>query len=101
MSGRVFKNLGGIKQPFMAVLFLLSLGVAQAFAQNTPTDTPTPTPTSPNSWVQFRYNPDNTGFNQHLDNPFFRQKWQSPLGQSDDPAIGIQGSETTNNSMRA
>jgi len=67
------------------------------FAQNTPTATLTP---NPNSWVQFRYNTDNSGFNQHLDNPFFQQKWQTPLGQpnvtySSPPVVLDLGSSTT------
>jgi len=93
----VFKNLSKVKQFFVTVLFLLSFVVAQAFAQSTPTATLTPT--NPNSWVQFRYNPDNTGFNQSLDNPFFQQKWQSPLGQpnvtySSPPVVLDLGSNT-------
>jgi outer membrane protein assembly factor BamB len=104
------------KQPFMTVLFLLSLGLAKAFALPTPTFTPTLTPVNVLSWAQFHFNNDNTSFNQHLDNPFLVPKWQASLGQPnvtyssppvvldlgllgqpDDPAIGIQGTETTAN----
>ncbi len=85
------------KRFFITVCFFIFFATAPAFAQNTPTATLTPS--NPNSWVQYRYNPDNTGFNQHLDNPFFQQKWVSPLGQpnvtySSPPAVLDLGSNT-------
>ncbi len=92
----ILKTWKKIQHPLKGFCFLLSLSIAQAFAQSTPTATLT----NPNSWVQFRYNHNNSGFNQYLDNPFFQQKWQTPLGQpnvnySSPPVVLDLGSSTT------
>jgi len=111
------------KRLLLTVGFLLSFAVAQVFAATaTSTPTVTATPTNVLTWAQFHLNNDNSGFNQHLDDPYLQPKWQASLqpngapdkgdvtysspavvldlgllGQPDDPAIGIQGTETGTN----
>jgi len=115
------------KRLLLTVGFLLSFAVAQVFAATaTSTPTVTATPTNVLTWAQFHLNNDNSGFNQHLDDPYLQPKWQASLqpngapdkgdvtysspavvldlgllGQPDDPAIGIQGTETENVDVQA
>jgi len=51
--------------------------VFAATATSTPTVTSTPTNVLP--WAQFHMNNDNSGFNQHLDDPYLQPKWQVSL----------------------
>jgi len=115
MSVWIFKILEKVKVLCLTLAFLWG-SASMAFATATPTATPTVTPVNVLSWAQYRFNNDNSGFNQHLDNPYLTPKWQASLGQPnvsysspavvldlgllgqpDDPAIGIQGAETDTN----
>lgn len=62
-----------VKEPLMAFVFLLSFGFSQSYADNTLTNLTT------NDWPQFRFNQENTGFNQPIKDPFFMKKWTYSL----------------------
>jgi|GEM_PF-5458806 len=123
MNVSVSKIIERAKVLCFALVLLLWGSASMAFAA-TPTSTPTvtSTPTNVLPWAQFHLNNDNSGFNQHLDDPYLQPKWQASLqpngapnkgdvsysspavvldlgllGQPDDPAIGIQGTETDTN----
>jgi len=111
----VSKLIEKAKVLLLALVLLVWGGASIAFA-TTATPTATVTPVNVLSWAQYRFNNDNSGFNQHLDDPYLQPKWQASLGQPnvsysspavvldlgllgqpDDPAIGIQGTETDTN----
>lgn len=71
---KIKHNLSKSLKYFSALSFILALSAANSFA-----DKPNPA-ASNNSWSQFRFDQENTGFNQPFDNPFFKKKWTFSLG---------------------
>jgi len=75
-----YKKIRFLKQPIWALVLLLWGSVSMVFAATaTSTPTVTSTPTNVLPWAQFHMNNDNSGFNQHLDDPYLQPKWQVSL----------------------
>lgn len=75
MSKKINLNKRMLSKMFLlTVLFVIFFNFSQTFAGNSSSTF------SPNNWPQFRFDQANTGFNQPVNDPFFKKKWSYSLG---------------------